>query len=527
VPGDCGSWVINPIDGSLYGIIIATAPDARESYLIPACKMFDSIKSRLPASANIEFPTPTYSTALRDRRKSPKLQRLMGKLDLRAEWQARESLMPKRIDYSHLTPPPLPSRPPQPTRQDHSQGLPQGTSLLPEDPYTVLGVEKDADLITIRSNHRKLVLQHHPDRIKDEADRAKGIDEFMKVQQAYALLSDPALRARYDEHASVVITRDPPIRSALYPLRPIPRNEEEKYHRRLASQLQRPNLDRDHDRGAMPPPPVPQQEQVFPVRRPSIGKAAASTSAPTLHRRSQSDVDGSDKFSRLDAIRERRAEAFLLPTSYYGPSLTPISNQDPLLPTTPPHGLSVVTNDPPPNTRPVSNWLSSFESHHRRRARDGSDSGYGSRSNTNESRSSGRELNRTPEPESGFSFGESAIRPYQNPLSDSARRQLPPRMFTESVQPRSPRGKMNYKHNPGDCWVCDKYGKHIDPPKNILVSTSRPAEFTLSGSEVNRRPGESFDSLVKSAAVHKPEDADVDPGFEDGPPEIDLESLMS
>jgi hypothetical protein len=55
VPGDCGSWVIDPITGDIYGIIIATAPEAQESYMIPAYQVYGSIKSRLPRGTAAEF----------------------------------------------------------------------------------------------------------------------------------------------------------------------------------------------------------------------------------------------------------------------------------------------------------------------------------------------------------------------------------------------------------------------------------------------------------------------------------------
>jgi curved DNA-binding protein CbpA len=100
------------------------------------------------------------------------------------------------------------------------------SSPPPIDPYLALGISKDADLSTIRSAHRKLVLKFHPDRIKDEAERVKGREEFQKVQQAYELLSDPAKRSRYDDKVRLAelrkeaLGRDLPVRSAAYPTRP-------------------------------------------------------------------------------------------------------------------------------------------------------------------------------------------------------------------------------------------------------------------------------------------------------------------
>ena len=106
------------------------------------------------------------------------------------------------------------------------------SSPLPADPYGALGVSKDADLSAVRSAHRKLALKHHPDRIKDEAQREKGKDEFQKIQQAYEILSDPQRRQRYDDQVRLAelrkeaMMRGPPPSTAstarAYPMRPTP-----------------------------------------------------------------------------------------------------------------------------------------------------------------------------------------------------------------------------------------------------------------------------------------------------------------
>jgi hypothetical protein len=100
-----------------------------------------------------------------------------------------------------------------------------------------------------------------------------------------------------------------------------PREEKDRSSdRRPPLHAHRSSQDRDHDRRAMPPPPLPQQEQVLLARRPSIKKAATSTAASAVHRHSQSYEPDRDEFPRLEAIRERRAEASVPPTSYRGPS---------------------------------------------------------------------------------------------------------------------------------------------------------------------------------------------------------------
>src|SRR5436305_14252963 len=77
------------------------------------------------------------------------------------------------------------------------------SSSPPPDPYKTLGVSKDATLSSIRSAHRKLVLQCHPDKIKDESLKAAKQDEFQKVQQAYEILSDENRRAQYDNQVKL------------------------------------------------------------------------------------------------------------------------------------------------------------------------------------------------------------------------------------------------------------------------------------------------------------------------------------
>ena len=77
---------------------------------------------------------------------------------------------------------------------------------LEPDPYEALGVDKDADIATIRKAYRKLVFLCHPDRIRDE-NRQGASQEFEEVQTAYEILADETSRQRYDERVKLAKIR--------------------------------------------------------------------------------------------------------------------------------------------------------------------------------------------------------------------------------------------------------------------------------------------------------------------------------
>ena len=66
---------------------------------------------------------------------------------------------------------------------------------MSEDPYSVLGVKKEATPDEIRAAYRKLAKTLHPD--LNPGDRAAE-EKFKAVAAAYDLVGDPEKRARYD-----------------------------------------------------------------------------------------------------------------------------------------------------------------------------------------------------------------------------------------------------------------------------------------------------------------------------------------
>lgn len=63
-----------------------------------------------------------------------------------------------------------------------------------QDPYSELGVARDASAEDIKRAFRKLAMEYHPDRNKDDGAE----DRFKSVNAAYEVLSDPEKRARFD-----------------------------------------------------------------------------------------------------------------------------------------------------------------------------------------------------------------------------------------------------------------------------------------------------------------------------------------
>jgi curved DNA-binding protein CbpA len=69
-----------------------------------------------------------------------------------------------------------------------------------KDFYKILGVTQSANDAEIKKAYKKLALKFHPDRhaSKTEEERAQAEASFKDIGEAYAILSDPQKRQRYD-----------------------------------------------------------------------------------------------------------------------------------------------------------------------------------------------------------------------------------------------------------------------------------------------------------------------------------------
>ncbi|KAK7408742.1 hypothetical protein QQX98_009099 [Neonectria punicea] len=69
------------------------------------------------------------------------------------------------------------------------------------DPYEVLNLERTATADQVKSAYRKAALKNHPDKVP-ETQKEKANEKFQSIAFAYAILSDPARRKRYDTTGS-------------------------------------------------------------------------------------------------------------------------------------------------------------------------------------------------------------------------------------------------------------------------------------------------------------------------------------
>ena len=69
-----------------------------------------------------------------------------------------------------------------------------------EDLYQIINLNKKATPEEIKKAYKKLARKYHPD--VNPGDK-KAEEQFKKISQAYAILSDPKKRSQYDQFGAV------------------------------------------------------------------------------------------------------------------------------------------------------------------------------------------------------------------------------------------------------------------------------------------------------------------------------------
>jgi curved DNA-binding protein CbpA len=66
------------------------------------------------------------------------------------------------------------------------------------DPYAILGVTRDATPLQVARAHRRLAKRHHPDLHADAAAVTDAAERMRRINEAWAILSNPNLRREFD-----------------------------------------------------------------------------------------------------------------------------------------------------------------------------------------------------------------------------------------------------------------------------------------------------------------------------------------
>ncbi|KAJ8326294.1 hypothetical protein QVD99_003400 [Batrachochytrium dendrobatidis] len=87
-----------------------------------------------------------------------------------------------------------------------TESIAKETSAEKDCLYSLMLVSNLATTEEIKKSYRKLALQYHPDKLGSaatDAEQQEAKEKFQKLSTAYAILSDPSRRARYDATGSL------------------------------------------------------------------------------------------------------------------------------------------------------------------------------------------------------------------------------------------------------------------------------------------------------------------------------------
>ena len=76
------------------------------------------------------------------------------------------------------------------------------------DLYSVLDIEQNASMETMKQSYHKLVLQYHPDRNHQKEEQKKENVSFLQIQEAWEILRDEDKRRSYDEELNKLKSKE-------------------------------------------------------------------------------------------------------------------------------------------------------------------------------------------------------------------------------------------------------------------------------------------------------------------------------
>jgi len=87
----------------------------------------------------------------------------------------------------------------QQQRQQYHQQMQKPRGPPKNDYYKILDIPKDSDSTTIRKAYREMTKKYHPDKYKGDLSQDQIEAKMTQINHAYEVLSDPDLRAKYDQ----------------------------------------------------------------------------------------------------------------------------------------------------------------------------------------------------------------------------------------------------------------------------------------------------------------------------------------
>jgi DnaJ-class molecular chaperone len=72
----------------------------------------------------------------------------------------------------------------------------------PKQYYKVLGLQPNSSISDVKKAYHKLAILYHPDKVNGDKEKVKAKEKFVKISEAYEVLSDEKKKKDYDAYGS-------------------------------------------------------------------------------------------------------------------------------------------------------------------------------------------------------------------------------------------------------------------------------------------------------------------------------------